>query len=162
MNIRPANIEDISPLMEITQRCVKNLDKQGIDQWDDTYPSSEDFIDDIQEDSLYIIGSSNGIKGCICINELEYPGYENGAWSGSEFHVVHKMIIGPAFESQGHGRLAMSFAERFSHKKSKDSIRLDCYKKNIRANNFYRSLGYIVKGEAIFRDRPFYLYEKLI
>lgn len=162
MEIRTANIDDISPLMEITRRCVINLDEHGIDQWDNTYPSIEAFIGDIQENSLYILESSGVIRGCICVNELEYPGYENAEWSGSEFHVVHKMIIDPAFESNGHGKFAMSFAEELSYKKSKDSIRLDCYKKNIRANNFYRSLGYIIKGEAIFRDRPFYLYEKLI
>lgn len=162
MEIRTANIEDIASLMEITRRCVINLDEHGIDQWDDTYPSSEAFLSDIQGDSLYIIESSNIIRGCICVNDLEYPGYENATWSGSIFHVVHKMIIDPEFESNGHGKFAMSFAEELSHKKSKDSIRLDCYKKNIRANHFYRSLGYIIKGEAIFRDRPFYLYEKLI
>lgn len=162
MKIRTANIEDIASLMEITRRCVLNLDKHGVDQWDYTYPSSEAFLSDVQANSLYIIDSLDETRGCICINELEYPGYENAEWSGSKFHVVHKMIIDPIFEGNGHGKFAMSFAEKLSCEKSKDSIRLDCYKKNIRANNFYRSLGYMIKGEAIFRERPFYLYEKLI
>ena len=140
MNIRSANIEDLDSLMEITQRCIKNLDKQGIDQWDNTYPSKKAFLNDIQEETLYVIDSPNGIRGCICINELEYPGYENATWSGSDFHVIHKMIIDPLYENKGNGKFAMSFAEKFALEKAKDSIRLDCYKKNLRANNFYQNL----------------------
>lgn len=162
MKIRLAKQKDISVLMDITCRCILNLNANGIDQWDDTYPSKEDFLNNIQEETLYVIDSSNVIRGCICINELEHPGYENAAWAGSNFHVIHKIIIDPLFENKGHGTFSMLFAEKISHEKTKDSIRLDCYKKNLRANNFYRSLGYIVKGEATFRDRPFYLYEKLI
>jgi ribosomal protein S18 acetylase RimI-like enzyme len=162
MKIRLAKQTDLKALMDITRRCIINLNAKGIDQWDDAYPSKQAFFDDIQEGSLYVIDSKNGINGCICVNELEYPGYENAVWRGSHFIVVHKMIIDPSFENKGFGKSAMLFAEEIAHEKKKDSIRLDCYKKNPRANNFYKSLEYIVRGEAIFRNRPFYLYEKII
>ena len=84
--IRPANIDDLDLLMEITQRCIENLDKNGIYQWDKLYPSRKDFHEDIVEQTLYVITSSEGnIPGCICINEVEYPGYEKAEWSGSVF-----------------------------------------------------------------------------
>ena len=162
--IRPANIEDLDPLMGITRRCIENLDKHGIYQWDKIYPSRKDFHEDIVEQTLYVITSPSGgnISGCICINEVEYPGYENAGWSGSGFFVIHKMIIDPLCENRGHGKMAMQFAEEISGLIGKDSIRLDCFRKNFRANQFYQRCGYTIKGETLFRKGMFNLYEKLI
>lgn len=164
MKIRIAKAEDIKSLMEVTRRCIKNLDDNGIYQWDDIYPSGKDFHEDIAEQSLYVITDDAGdsISGSICINEVEYPGYENAQWSGSEFFVIHKMIIDPLYESRGHGKFAMNFAEKLAASTKRDSLRLDCFKKNIRANRFYQACGYIKKGETIFRKGVFNLYEKLV
>ena len=164
MEIRSANIEDLDSLMEVAQRCIKNLDEQGIYQWDEIYPSKKDFHNDIIEQSLYVITSNSkaDISGCICINELEYPGYESANWSGAQFFVIHKIMIDPLYENRGFGKAAMYFAEELAHSKKKDSIRLDCFKINLRANRFYQDLGYIIRGETRFRKGMFNLYEKMI
>jgi ribosomal protein S18 acetylase RimI-like enzyme len=164
MEIQSANIEGLSSLVGIAQRCIKNLDAQGIYQWDEIYPSKKDFENDIASQSLYIVtlGSEKNISGCICINETEYPGYEKANWTGSKFFVIHKIMVDPIFENQGIGKAAMCFAEEFASAERKDSIRLDCFQKNPRANLFYQRLGYIVKGETPFRKGMFNLYEKMI
>jgi ribosomal protein S18 acetylase RimI-like enzyme len=164
MKIRSANIEDLDSLMGIAQRCITNLDASGIYQWDEMYPSRKDFQEDIASQTLYVVTSGKGknISGCICINEIEYPGYEKANWAGSKFFVIHKIMVDPVFENQGIGKAAMCFAEEFARSKSKDSIRLDCFQKNPRANQFYQHLGYVVKGETPFRKGMFNLYEKMI
>ena len=160
--MRLAEIGDLDSLMTITQRCIENLDKQGIYQWDEIYPSKKDFNNDILEQSLYVVTSAERIFGCVCIDQHEYPGYENANWLGSRFFVIHKMIINPQNENQGFGKFAMHYAEEVAHSKRKDSIRLDCFKENLRANKFYQKLGYIVRGETLFRKGMFNLYEKMI
>ena len=164
MKIRPAQIDDLNSLMEITHRCIENLNKNGIYQWDEIYPSRRDFHEDIGERSLYAITPdlTESVIGCICINEVEYPGYENAEWSGSNFFIIHKMIIDPRYENCGYGKFAMNFAEDISSLNKKDSLRLDCFKKNIRANLFYQGIGYVIKGETLFRKGMFNLYEKII
>jgi len=162
MKIRSANVSDLNPLMGITQRCIQALNKQRIFQWDEFYPSEKDFHNDILDQSLYVITAADRILGCICINQLEYPGYENATWLGSRFFVIHKMIIDPQNENQGFGKFAMHYAEEVAHSKKKDSIRLDCFKENLRANKFYQKLGYIVRGETLFRKGMFNLCEKMI
>ncbi len=162
MKIRVANLNDLNSLTAITRRCIDNLNKQGIYQWDEIYPSKKDFHEDILEQSLYVVASADDISGCICINQLECPGYENANWLGSQFLVIHKIIIDPQNESQGFGKYAMYFAEKTARSKKKDSIRLDCFKENLRANQFYRKLGYAVRGETLFRKGMFNLYEKII
>jgi ribosomal protein S18 acetylase RimI-like enzyme len=162
MKIRSANINDLAPLMDITQRCIENLDKQGIYQWDEIYPSKKDFHDDILDKNLFTITSANKVVGCICINQLEYPGYENADWLGSQFFVIHKIIVDPQYENKGCGKFAMYYAEKVAHSKKKDSIRLDCFKDNLRANKFYQKLGYVLRGKTRFRKGMFNLYEKMI
>ena len=162
MNTRPANIDDLSSLMAITQRCIENLDKQGIYQWDEVYPAKSDFHEDIQYESLYVITAADEIFGCICINQVEYPGYENENWVGSRYFVIHKMIVDPQKEGKGYGEFAMKHAEKMALLKKKDSIRLDCFKQNLRANRFYQKLGYALRGEVLFRKGMFNLYERMI
>jgi ribosomal protein S18 acetylase RimI-like enzyme len=162
MNIRPANFKDLNLLMDITHRCIGHLNKQGINQWDDIYPSRKDFHDDIVAQSLYSITNEDKLCGCICINQIEYPGYENANWLGFRFFVIHKIIIDPQNENQGFGKFAMDYAENVARSKKKDSIRLDCFKENLRANQFYQKLGYVIRGETLFRKGMFNLYEKMI
>jgi len=162
MKIRLANVSDLNSLMAIIRRCIQNLDKQGIYQWDEIYPSKKDFDNDILEQSLYVVTSADKIFGCICINQIEYPGYENANWLGSQFFVIHKIIIDPQKENQGFGKFAMYYAENVARLKKKDSIRLDCFKENLRANQFYQKLGYVIRGETLLRKGMFNLYDKMI
>jgi len=162
MKIRAANVNDLVPLMDITQRCIEHLDKLGIYQRDEIYPSKKDFNDDILDKNLFVITSANKVVGCICINQIGYPGYENADWLGSQFFVIHKIMVDPQYENRGFGKFMMHYAEKIAHSKKKDSIRLDCFKDNLRSNQFYRKRGYVLSGETRFRKGVFNLYEKLI
>lgn len=162
MDIRLANNNDLNTLMDITHRCIDHLDSQAIYQWDEIYPSEKDLREDIEAQCLYSITDDDMVCGCICINQTEYPGYESADWRGSAFLVIHKVIIDPQKEGQGFGKHVMSQAEIIAHASQKDSIRLDCFKENLRANQFYQKLGYLVRGETRFRKGVFNLYEKLI
>ena len=148
--------------MDITKRCIENLDQQGIYQWDEVYPAKSDFQGDIEDESLYVITAADEISGCICLNQVEHPGYENANWLGSRFLVIHKMIVDPQREGQGYGEFAMKQAEKIARSKDKDSIKLDCYQENLRANRFYQKLGYALRGEVLFRKGMFNLYEKMV
>ncbi len=160
MKIRSANESDLDSLMNITTRCIDNLERRNVHQWDETYPSASDFKDDIEKQSLFVVVFKERVCGCICINQQEYPGYEKAAWSGSRFLVIHKLIVDTEAERQGLGSSAMHYAEQIIHKKKMDSLRLDCFKENSRANLFYQNLGYSIKGETEFRKGWFNLYEK--
>jgi ribosomal protein S18 acetylase RimI-like enzyme len=162
MDLRLTDYNDLNPLNDITHRCVDHLNRQSIYQWDEVYPSIKDFSEDIEAQCLYSITNGDMVCGCICINQTEYPGYENADWCGSAFLVIHKVIIDPQKEGQGFGRYAMSQAEMIAHARQKDSIRLDCFKENDRANQFYQKMGYLSRGETRFRKGAFILYEKML
>lgn len=162
IKIQPAIHDDLNSLTAIAKRCIVHLDKQGIYQWDDVYPSRKDFNIDILEHTLHVITSNSKVLGCICINQTEHPGYENADWYGSRFWVVHKLMVDPLNENQGIGKFAMQHAENQARRENLDSIRLDCFKNNFRANMFYQKLGYVLRGQTRFRKGMFNLYEKML
>lgn len=162
IKIRSAVTDDLSSLIIITKKCIEHLNEQGIYQWDDIYPSRKDLNNDILKQTLYTLTSGEKVLGCICINQVEYPGYENANWNGARFLVIHKLIVNPQNENQGLGKLAMRHAEQVARSQNMDSVRLDCFKENLRANTFYQKLGYIIRGETQFRKGMFNLYEKML
>jgi hypothetical protein len=66
MEIRTANINGLGPLFGITQRCIKNLHKQGIYQLDEIYPLRKDFQDDIAASTLYAATSGQRYHSQRC------------------------------------------------------------------------------------------------
>lgn len=162
MDLRLATHDDLDSLMDVVRRCVADLDARGIHQWDEIYPSLNDFLGDVSEGGLYVIFDNGRLRGCVCLNELEHPGYERAAWQGTEFLVVHKLLVDPLRQGRGLGRFAMNRMEVIARSNRKDSIRLDCFDKNESANRFYQGLGYVFRGEAPFRKGTFNLYEKTL
>ena len=75
--IRKAKISDVGTIMSIINETVKEMKSYGNTQWDDNYPNSETFINDIKNDSLYVYEEDNNIKGFICIDCNQAKEYEN-------------------------------------------------------------------------------------
>lgn len=162
MNIRIANIEDLNRIIQITNKCVTHLNNQHIFQWDELYPTKNDFLEDIENEFLFVVSQHETVQGCVCVNEREHPGYEKANWKGEKFCVIHKLITNPKLEETGYGKALMAHVETFAKSNQMDSIRLDCFTLNKRANRFYNSLGYVKRGETSFRKGLFNLYEKRI
>ena len=54
MIIRKANKTDLDNIMLMYKSCVKGMIKNGIDQWDDTYPDIETISKDLEKQSYYV------------------------------------------------------------------------------------------------------------
>ena len=59
MIIRKANKEDLKSIMTMYASCVNGMIKNGIDQWDNTYPNSKVISEDIEKRNYYIFWVSN-------------------------------------------------------------------------------------------------------
>ena len=70
--IRKAKISDVGTIMTIINETVKEMKSYGNNQWDENYPNSETFINDIKNDSLYVYEEDNNIKGFIYIKTDTY------------------------------------------------------------------------------------------
>ena len=55
LSIKRAIIENIDSIMDIVSKCTQHMISNGIFQWNDTYPSRETFLKDIEDENLYVL-----------------------------------------------------------------------------------------------------------
>ena len=65
-NIELASIDQIDLIMKIIKACTNHMIKNGIFQWNDKYPTKQSFIDDINNEDLFVLKHEDKIIGCVC------------------------------------------------------------------------------------------------
>ena len=55
MNYRLGRLEDVDVISKMVDSAKALMSSQGIEQWDEIYPTKEDFEDDIEKKTLYVV-----------------------------------------------------------------------------------------------------------
>jgi len=165
--IRPANISDIDPILNITKSCALHMIDNGIFQWNEYYPDKESFINDAENQELYVYVLNGKVVACIslCLHMDEV--YLPVKWKTKNDNnlYVHRLAVHPDFQKKGLGKSLMDFAENYAKDNSHVSVRLDTFSKNKRNLKFYESRGYQRLDGIYFPKQsefPFYCYELIL
>ncbi len=166
MNIeyRVGKIEDLDDIEDLVRQAVRNMEQQGINQWDDMYPIGEDFQKDIEEQNLFV-GTYEGKIVAICtLNKEVDEEYEKGLWENpkEDFLAIHRLCVNPTFQNMGIAKNTMKFIEKIAVSKEIRAIRLDVFSKNPYALKLYNAFGYINVGTVQWRKGKFFLMEKYL
>jgi len=166
MKIKLAKISDLNSIMKMYKSCVEGMIKNGIDQWDSSYPNSEVIQEDIKN-GTYFIGKIEGeIVGGINIDNKQDPTYSDIDWedTSDSFLVVHRLGVKQELWNKKIGKDLMLFTERLVIEKNLKSIRLDTYSGNPKAMEFYRRLGYKELGTIDLKPNKnkYHCFEKNI
>ena len=166
MIIRKANKTDLDNIMKMYKSCVTGMLKNGIDQWDDSYPNTEIISEDLNVGTYYVVEMDGTIIGGVNIDKNQDDTYLSLDWedkSGS-FLVVHRLGVKEEFWNKKIGKDLMLFTEKLVIEKGLKSIRLDTYSGNPKAMEFYRRLGYSELGTIDLKpDKDkYYCFEKII
>ena len=165
--IRCAKIVEIPDILELVKACAKHMEKKGIFQWNEIYPSRAAFEKDISRKELFVLKSENNIIGCITITPLMDEEYIPVKWLTPNKNIIyiHRLAVQPEYHGKGHAQQLMHFAENYARDKRYISIRLDTFGQNKRNQRFYKQRGY-KKLEKIYfpnqSDYPFYCYELVL
>ena len=166
MKIRKAKISDLNNIMNMYNSCVAGMMKNGIDQWDATYPNIEVITKDIIEQTYYIAEIDEEIIGGINIDKLQDKTYLDINWEDktNSFLVVHRLGVKEEFWNKKIGKYLMIFTEKLVIENGLKSIRLDTYSGNPKAMEFYRRLGYNELGCINLKPNKneYYCFEKII
>ena len=166
MKIKLAKISDLNYIMTMYKSCVEGMIKNGIDQWDHSYPSSEIIQEDIKNETYFIFEIEGEIVGGINIDQNQDPTYLPIEWKDktNQFLVVHRLGVMQEFWNQKIGKNLMLFTEKLVIEKNLKSIRLDTYSGNLKAMEFYRRLGYTELGTIDLKPnkKEYYCFEKII
>ena len=165
--IRKAKIEDIVPVMRITDACGKHLISQKIYQWNDQYPKQDIFETDIERGELYVIENDSQLIGCMVITEIKDPEYNDVEWLSTDGNniYIHRLAVHPDHQGNGYAQALMEFAEKKARTDLRKSIRLDTFSNNKRNQRFYEKRGYTRLGNVYFLNQstdPFFCYELLL
>ncbi|WP_275126031.1 GNAT family N-acetyltransferase [Zhouia amylolytica] len=168
MIISRAQKNEIDALLKLTKACAAFMQKKGIYQWNESYPSRAAFETDIDHDELYTLKVEGQIAGCIVISTIMDDVYEPITWltPNDQDHIyIHRLAIHPDLQGRGYAQSLMDYAEGYAIDNGYISIRLDTFSKNLRNQKFYELRGYKRLGEVFFpkqSEHPFYCYEKVL
>lgn len=161
--IRKAIMEDIKDIMEIIRQTIAEMRTYNNTQWDENYPQKKDFIDDIENENLFIVERNEILVGFLCINKIEPAEYNGLNWSLNEdCLVLHRMSVSPNHRRCGIASELMKFAESLALKNNIQYLKTDTYSVNIKMQALFKKFSYNFVGEIHFngKEKPFYCYEK--
>ena len=159
--MRLAKPEDMNAVYAVFRDAVKDMNARNIPQWDEIYPTPALLEDDLARGELYVGETQDGVAAAVVLNETCDPAYQNAAWEGAgPAVIVHRLCVSPAAQGKGVGRGLMTAVEDWARAHGYAEIRLDAFSLNPHALRMYEGLGYIQRGEALWRKGLFYLLEK--
>ncbi|MBO5144912.1 MAG: GNAT family N-acetyltransferase [Lachnospiraceae bacterium] len=166
MNIeyRSACLEDLSEIMSMVKNCIITMERNNIFQWDELYPASEDFAEDIHNDSLYVGLHDGKIAVAFALNQQSDEEYNSGKWMypDREYYVIHRLCVNCFFQNKGVGKQTLQFIEEKLKAQNIRAVRLDVFSGNPYAVSLYTHMGYCKVGHADWRKGRFYLMEKYL
>lgn len=162
LKYRKATPNDIEEIYSIVHNVIDNMERENIFQWDELYPTKEDFQKDVGKGQLYV-GVVNGqIAVVYTLNQECDEEYENGRWKYKDkpFYIIHRLCVNPIFQNKGIAKSTLLYIEKQLTEKGICVIRLDVFSKNPFALKLYKSLDYSEVGYADWRKGKFLLMEK--
>lgn len=166
MNIeyRIASSDDLNDIAVLVKNAIATMEKNNIFQWDDIYPTIDDFAEDINCNSLYVGLYEGKIVVAFTLNKKSDEEYINGKWrySSKEYYVIHRLCVNSLFQNKGIGKQTIQFIENKLKSENIPAVRLDVFSQNPYAINLYTHMGYSKTGYADWRKGRFYLMEKYL
>ncbi len=162
--IRRAKITELPAILSITRTCTIDMIQKGIFQWNEDYPSTQNFEKDIERAELYLLENDNRIIGTIVISTFMDEEYSQTNWlTPNENNIyIHRLAVHPDFQGKGFAQQLMDFAENYARQNGYASVRLDTFSQNPRNQKFYESRGYQKLDDIFFPNQseyPFHCYE---
>ncbi|NLC19359.1 MAG: GNAT family N-acetyltransferase [Clostridiales bacterium] len=164
MHYRPATVEDLDEICCLIRRAIELMEQQGIFQWDELYPAREDFLEDINNNSLYLAVEDDRIIAVYVINQECDEEYHKCDWKNPQESacIIHRFCVSPDFQNKGIGSKVLSDVEEQIRGMGYKSIRLDVFSGNPYALRLYEKKGYEKRGHADWRKGRFFLMEKTL
>ncbi len=164
IKFRSANLNDLDEICSLVSNVVNTMLSMGISQWDELYPTREDFKEDIVKKQLYMGLIDGHIAVIYALNQEFDKEYDNGDWRYKDepFCVIHRLCVNPKFQNKGLAKSTLAHIEEELKALGIHVIRLDVFSKNPFAQRLYSNHGFSKVGCVQWRKGTFYLMEKYI
>jgi ribosomal protein S18 acetylase RimI-like enzyme len=156
MIIRLATLQDIESIMQLVAEVVPIMQQTGNLQWDNTYPNTDIFMEDVRSRQLWVADLDGQIAGVIAIVNEQEPEYAQvPGWDITEPAVVaHRLAVSPRFQGKGIAAALLRQCEEVARQQGVSLIRLDTNTVNRPMQNLFLKLGYNLGGEITLLKKP--------
>lgn len=171
---RKAELCDAKPVFDFVRNAVNLMISQKIFQWDEIYPTYEDFERDIKNGEAFVAEFAENttenfenhkkIAAIYVLNKECDEAYKTGKWQydGKDYVVIHRFCVNPEFQHKGVGfKVCSHILERAKNDGIK-AVRLDVFSQNPYSLRLYEKLGFKTTGRADWRKGKFLLQEKIL
>ena len=164
---RLATDKDFNNIFNLYKECTRDLNKRGIIQWNENYPTKELIKDNIDKRHQFVYIENDNLVGTFVLSEVEDEYWQKINWVEDNFIGLHLLAISPEYQNKGHGKKVIDYCEKYAKDKNYKSIHLDVFSKNKGALKLYKNRGYKKIGDLIFEFKPkdnqlYYCYEKVL
>lgn len=164
MQYRLGTKEDLDEIGFLIRKAIEHMEQQGIYQWDEFYPTQEDFLYDIDNNTLYVACEDDKIIAIYVISQECADDYYEWKWENPDdsAYIIHRFCVSPDYQNRGIGSKVLSHIEEQIKSMGYLSIRLDVFSENPYALKLYEKNGYEKRGHADWRKGRFFLMEKTL
>ena len=161
---RPARPEDLDEIMALIRAAIENMERRGIHQWCEYYPTRDDFAQDIAGGALRAGVVDGRIALIYALNHDCDAEYFACSWAQPErpWLVLHRLCVHPDFQGGGLAGQALRRIFREARDSGARSLRLDVFSQNPAALHLYTKAGFAPTGHADWRMGRFIIMEKLL
>lgn len=114
MIYRLARENDIEEICNLIKNAIVYMERYNIFQWDNLYPTKEDFLSDIKKQQLFVGLSNEDISVLYVINKECDEAYKSGKWEFStcEYSIIHRLCVNPKYQNRGIAKDTLIYIEK--------------------------------------------------
>lgn len=156
MEFRKATLSDTSSILEIIRQAQAYLKSQGINQWQNNYPTMETIRKDIENQNSYVLIKDGFILGTVAVSfdgEKTYEKIYEGEWKTNQpYAVVHRIALREEYKGQGLSSVIMDRIEAMCRERGVYSIKVDTHEENLSMQRSLQKCGFEYCGVIYLTD----------
>ena len=137
---------DLERVIELVVDAQNWFREQGIDQWQDGYPTREIISSDILGGENYIV-ELNGVASATAVisfaGEPTYSEIKGKGWlNENRYAVVHRIAVADECRRKGIAKEILHFTEELCAERGINDIRIDTHRDNRAMRSLLKKMGY--------------------
>ena len=146
LRFRKGEAKDLDSVMALVAGAQNWLASNGVDQWQDGYPSREQISSDISGGVNYVV-ESNGVVVATAVvsfdGEPTYAKIVGKGWLNSNrYAVVHRIAVSAEYRSKGIAKEILHYTEELCVENGIFDIRIDTHRNNRAMRSLIKKMGY--------------------
>ena len=113
MDYRLGTLQDLDDICELIKDAIAEMERHGIYQWDELYPTRDDFKEDIEKGTLFVVCEEDALAAFYVISAEYDEQYSNAAWEqdADTAYILHRFCVSPKVQNRGVGRTVLAHIE---------------------------------------------------